>query len=577
MTIRMKQQKTKCGIRKTIALACVLLFEFSFSSALRAQAVSPEIFELHGGIEVELTELDLLPMLLTEEGITLDHGCTAHAAKLYVTQSGYDFLVLNDIKFSYQPRPTVTIAMKGKKDLPNLKYGNDCLPVIDYYPTYEAYEEMMYSFQDRYPDLCEIIVLETLDSGRKLLMAHIGDDLTEDDLEPDFLYTSTMHGDETAGFPMMLQLIDHLLCNYNTDDKITQLVNEIDIYINPLANPDGTYRNDNSTVAGASRRNANFVDLNRNFPDPEAGPHPDNKPYQDETVAFLKFGEDYGIDMAANFHGGAEVVNYPWDTFQQLPADVNWWRKVCHSYADTCQAHSDIRYMNEFDDGVTNGYDWYEVKGGRQDNTSYVLRGRECTIELSDTKLVGSDKLPTLWEANRRSLIHYMQEAMYGLQGVVIDCETGLPLMAEVLIADHDVDNSSVFSDSTKGDYYRYLAAGEYEVMVVAAGYDTIRRLVTIEDKSVLTWHIELCPSAAVSTTELDDTSIALIRAGHILRINLGASSETQIDLYNLNGRRLRSVTGSASSYTLDIADLSGIYVAHITIDGKTSAQKVFL
>ena len=74
-----------------------------------------------------------------------------------------------------------------------------------------------------------------------------------------------MHGDELTGYVLMLRFIDDILNNYNTNSRITYLVNEIDIWINPLANPDGAYAGGNSNVWGATRSNANFIDLNRNF------------------------------------------------------------------------------------------------------------------------------------------------------------------------------------------------------------------------------------------------------------------------------------------------------------------------
>ena len=86
-------------------------------------------------------------------------------------------------------------------------------------------------------------------------------------------------------FVLSLRLIDYLLNNYSVNDRVTEIVNNVEIWINPLANPDGAYTNNNS-VYGAIRYNANWVDLNRNYPDPEDGPHPDGNPYQIETEAF---------------------------------------------------------------------------------------------------------------------------------------------------------------------------------------------------------------------------------------------------------------------------------------------------
>ena len=147
----------------------------------------------------------------------------------------------------------------------------------------------MYDFEEQYPDLCKIINIGTLSSGRKLLIAQLGDQHDDDAIEPSFLYTSTMHGDELIGFPLMIQLIDHLLCNYDQDDRIKALMDDVNIYINPLANPDGTYRGGNNTVDQSMRWNNQFVDLNRNYPDPKGGDHPDGQAHQEETLFFMDF------------------------------------------------------------------------------------------------------------------------------------------------------------------------------------------------------------------------------------------------------------------------------------------------
>ena len=89
----------------------------------------------------------------------------------------------------------------------------------------------------------------------------------------------------------------------------------MEIYITPLANPDGTYHGGNNTVSGAWRGNANGIDLNRNYWDPADGQHPDGEVWQTETIANMNFMAAHHFVISANFHGGAEVVNYPWDTW----------------------------------------------------------------------------------------------------------------------------------------------------------------------------------------------------------------------------------------------------------------------
>ena len=188
----------------------------------------------------------------------------------------------------------------------------------------------MYAFADSFPNICKVHSLGTLNSGREILIVNISDNVGQKENEPSFLYTSSMHGDELTGYVLMLRFIDDILNNYNNNSRITHLVNEIDIWINPLANPDGAYAGGNSNVWGATRSNANFIDLNRNFPDPQDGPHPDGNPWQEETLIFMGLSDTINFNLSSNLHTGAVVANYPWDTWSQLTADDSWWQHVCN-------------------------------------------------------------------------------------------------------------------------------------------------------------------------------------------------------------------------------------------------------
>ncbi len=342
----------------------------------------------------------------------------------------------------------------------------------DNYPSYDTYVQLMYNFENMYPYLCRIYDAGTTVEGRHILFAVISDHVNEREPEPQFMYTATMHGDETAGYVLMLHLIDYLLSNYRSDAEIRNLVNNMEIWINPLANPDGTFAGGNDNVWGSTRYNANWVDLNRNFPDPEDGPHPDGESYQPETQAMMTLAEANNFIMSANFHGGAEVVNYPWDTWQRRHPDDAWFQLISREYADSCHANSPYGYMTDLDDGITNGYDWYSIAGGRQDYMNYFRHCREVTIELSSTKTLPASELLDHWNYNRAAFLHYMKQAMYGLQGVVTDSLTGEPIVAKITVVGHDADGSEVYSDTT-GRYSRPIKAGTYTVKVEAENYYT--------------------------------------------------------------------------------------------------------
>ncbi len=343
----------------------------------------------------------------------------------------------------------------------------------DTYPTYELYIEMMYQFQTDYPELCKIVKAGQSVEGRDILFAIISDNVNENEAEPEFMYTSTMHGDETTGYILMLRLIDHLLVNYGIDDRLTSIVDNVEIWINPLANPDGTYWTGNHTVYGAHRSNANGVDLNRNFPDPEDGEHPDGNTWQPETLAMMDISTAKNFILSANFHGGTEVLNYPWDTWPTRHADDAWLQVVSHTYADNCQENSPNGYMNGYDDGITNGYDWYTTSGSRQDFMTYFRNCREITMEISDVKLLPADELPDYWEYNRESFLLYIEETSYGFRGNVTNQE-GNPIYAQIEVLDHDIDNSQIMSDKILGNYHRMIEAGTWDIEASAYAYQNI-------------------------------------------------------------------------------------------------------
>jgi hypothetical protein len=341
----------------------------------------------------------------------------------------------------------------------------------DYYPTYGQYTAMMDSFAAAHPDLCRKEIIGSTVNGRELIILKISDNVNVKEAEPEFLYTSSMHGDELTGAILMLRLIDYLLNGYGTDPEVTELLDHTEIWINPLANPDGTYLLGNNTVAGAIRYNGNFVDLNRNFPDPEDGPHPDGNNWQPETVAWMQFMSQHNFVMSANFHGGAELMNYPWDTYTRLHPDDEWLQMVSREYADTVQFFGPAGYFDDENNGITNGNAWYEIDGGRQDYANYFHHCREICIEISASKKPQATALPGFWDANYRALINYMKQTYYGIHGIVTDSITGEPLRAFVEALGHDADSSQIYSDSTHGNYHRLIKAGTYELRFSSPGY----------------------------------------------------------------------------------------------------------
>lgn len=282
----------------------------------------------------------------------------------------------------------------------------------DRYPTYSTYVEMMQLFASQYPSICRLDTIGTSIEGRLILCVKISDNVAQDEAsEPEFFYSSTMHGDEVTGFYLMLRLINYLLTGYGSDPECTDLVNRVQIYINPLSNPDGTYHYGNNTVQGSMRYNANYVDLNRNYPDP-FGTEPYNA-VQPENLAMIDYVTNHHFRLSANLHGGSEVMNYPWDsyeTYEQPHPYASWWAAVGKRFVDTCRKVDHFAFYDVNSAGVIAGGDWYVISNGRQDYMNYYHDCLEITMELSSDKILSTDQLCHYWDMQYRSLINYIKE-----------------------------------------------------------------------------------------------------------------------------------------------------------------------
>ncbi len=444
----------------------LILTFFLLSNLLYSQINLNEIFkdksEIYFKFNVStIDEINSLSNIISIDNVILN---TVYA---YANRTEFEEFLKFQIPSEILPNPSTLVEPEMSSNIENITQWN-------VYPTYDAYVNMMYQFESNYPSICKIIDAGNTVQGRKILFAKISDNVNVREAEPQFMYTSTMHGDETTGYVLMLRLIDSLLSSYGSNSRITNMINNAEIWINPLANPDGTYRSGNNTVSGASRYNANNYDLNRNFPDPINGIHSNQ---QIETVRFRAIQESNNFSLIANFHGGAEVVNYPWDRWvnvginSKIHADQTWYQFISRLYADTAQYYSPAGYMTYLNNGITNGGAWYVIAGGRQDYTNWYRHGREVTIEISNTKLPAASQLPSFWEYNKRSFLNYIEHIFYGFKGIVTDT-LGNPLSAKITLINFDYDSSEVYSDAVTGFYNRMVMPGSYRLKFQAQGYN---------------------------------------------------------------------------------------------------------
>lgn len=325
---------------------------------------------------------------------------------------------------------------------------------LTFYPTHAQVGQILADFAAAYPTHARTFQYGTSIQGRALWGLVISDDVNSSEAEPEVRLSSSMHGDEVTGQVLLLDFANYLLTNYGVAGRedVTNLVDNYEIHIIPMYNPDGTYL--------VQRYNANSVDLNRNFPLP-AGTDPTQ---ETENLAFMSHAFSHHFVLSENYHGGALVVNYLWDyTVTRAPDDAAL-QKLSLEYS----TYNLPMYNGAFTHGITNGYDWYFASGTLQD-WSYDQTGCiDSTIEVSTTKWPATSTLTTFWNENRESLMHYVKSARYGVNGVVTGADTGLPLGATVTVTGI---SKTVSTDPNHGDYYKLLDTGTYQVTFSCPGY----------------------------------------------------------------------------------------------------------
>ncbi len=292
----------------------------------------------------------------------------------------------------------------------NIKYSE--LEIISsttagQYPSFIENEKTLKDLALKYPNILKLYSIGKSVKSRPLYVVKLSKNVMIDDNRPEFKYIANMHGDEITGRELMMKLIAHLAINYGRDDRITRLLDRFQIHIMPSMNPDGAELR--------RRANANGSDLNRDFPDFTTSDNQNTlEGRQPETIAVMNWQKKHNFILSANFHGGAEVVNYPWDTSSSKFPQDELIKELSLSYALS------VPYMASstvFTNGITNGFDWYEVNGGMQDWSIYYHRDMQVTVELSNAKWPDYSEIDHFYNQNLEALLLFMENTeKLGLQ-----------------------------------------------------------------------------------------------------------------------------------------------------------------
>lgn len=295
------------------------------------------------------------------------------------------------------------------------------------------------------PSIAQVVVLGSSVQGRDLWAMKISDNVTLEENEPEVVFWAAIHGDEFGSAQTNYQYGLDLLGRYGVDPLVTQAIDDLEIWIVPLVNPDG--------YANGTRNNANGVDLNRDlgFNWDKAGGS--SSPFsQVETQVLRDFCLAGNITLSVTHHCSGNIFLYPWGFHPNPTPDATVFQEVGALYATAAS----YALLNSWSD--------YETHGELLDFVYGSLGGVCYTSEMSNNPgLIGDT-----FARNKAGMDAFLAVADQGLHGLVTDAATGQPVHAAVWVEGNPVP---AYTDPTVGDVHRLLQPGIYDVTVWANGY----------------------------------------------------------------------------------------------------------
>jgi carboxypeptidase T len=295
-------------LKKSIALAILLTLNISFASNHHQhnKAVFVESRDILATIELKNFRQGMGKF--NEMGLDIA-GVDVKKNIADVVVNDSELNKLKELGFNVKVKMTKSI-MRG----PDQDYKNPA-----------EIEAFMKDYAQRFPEISKLQVIGQSVEGRNIFALKISDSpAVRDTSEPTILFNSMHHAREVMSPEVSLDVIEYLLTNYSSNDKVKHWVDSNEIYVVPMLNVDGN----NKVWSGSSMwrkntRNGHGVDLNRNYPfswgacngssrstrsDTYRGPTPGSEP---ETQALMNLVKEVRPVFDISYHSYSELVLYP--------------------------------------------------------------------------------------------------------------------------------------------------------------------------------------------------------------------------------------------------------------------------
>ena len=436
-----------------------------------------------------------------------------------------------------------TITQTAEQNKENLSVSKD----INGYHTYDEAVAVLQQIAADYPDICTLTDIadshgkEYYNSGisgyedyqHDIWMLKISDNVNESEDEPAVYYMGAHHAREPISTEVVLGLIEHLTSGYGVNDEITTMIDNAEIFIVPMVNPDGhevvldqlntwwrksAADNNEDGVFNYTSDGPDGVDPNRNYGWNWSGAGSSGNPNDDTyhgPSAFSEPGVAAMRDLLAaqhfvtgiSYHSYSELVLYPYGYSYDCQAPD--YLALAELGVNMAESIPKIVGSGHYTPEQAN--DLYAASGGT-DDWAYGHHGVFCyTVELGQEFIPSAAQVPTIVSDNIEAAMMLLNRPNHQvLRGHVYDAETLEPVVATIFIDGVDNNGASFREDykssETYGDYYRLLMPGEVEATYTAYGYlpQTISNTILNEEATIQDVYLQKAAQTILIGSVLD-------------------------------------------------------------------------
>ncbi len=207
-----------------------------------------------------------------------------------------------------------------------------------------------------HPELAELRTIGQSLEGRPLLALRLRGSGQTERSERTMLIDGGLHAREWISMMATTCVADRLVRGYEDDARLRRFLDQTDLWVIPVANPDGyvhSWRHDR--YWRKNRRDGHGVDLNRNFGVAWGGDGSSNNPRsqvyrgtgpfsEPESVALRSLVDAERFDAHIDFHSYGQLLLHPWSYTRERPQDHRTLGRLAKAMAASIKAEHGQRY-----------------------------------------------------------------------------------------------------------------------------------------------------------------------------------------------------------------------------------------